>query len=278
MIKWSSFLWKGFEMGGKSYPKSVLLFPFKLDGYKEPFWMQLDTGCYKTIFYEHQVKELLDQTPTHGTDGIRISGYCGNYQFTDYYFHIKKNYGSRFSGTSRLGTVGLDFIIGKILLLDYPKSRFCVLDRNQDGQNNYDFGSPIKIEKNHIMVDIGINQIELRNVVFDSGSSLFEITVSQEMWRNVTGRSGDESDNVYLTVGAWNDKIETVGTHMRGTIRLLNEVFVNPMIYYWSGQHDIGEWDGVNGIIGNSLFYDKYLLTIDLINNRMLLSPSNSVE
>jgi hypothetical protein len=205
-------------------------------------------------------------------DLLRLSGYCGNFRFESFDFKIMKDYGSAFENTKRLGTIGLDFLINKVLFVDYPNAKFYLSNADDDInmlEEELRFES-IEIVYNALILKFQINETVFLDMLFDTGSSLFELVVRHELWKTLTNRTGQEDDNFRITVNALVKPIEIVGAFIQGSLQVLNKEFVNSMAYYVVDDKFFSQdMQWLDGIMGNSLFYDKYMMIMDLINNRI---------
>lgn len=104
---------------------------------------------------------------------------------------------------------------------------------------------------------------------FDTGSSIFPLSTTPELWRSLTGRNGEELDNVALEVPSWGNKIKLVGAPLKGSIEIESATIDRPMIPFQpSNENDFSKWPfTASGLFGNSLLSDR-LVVVDVQRQR----------
>jgi hypothetical protein len=277
-MEWSNFAWGS--------QKEAMYVPVKLDFNAITYWLQLDTGCNKSAIYDVPLRQLTGQTAFRDKYFV-LNGNIGNYKFKKERFWIKKNYGKETSPSEKcneIGVLGLGFLIRRILTIDYPNERFCVCDsltELPEGLVKKTTFIGVRIRHGKLFVEgLTFRDKPLTGIFLDTGSSKFTLVLLQEQrWKKLTGKNGDEKDNDYLGVPAWGgQKVTLVGAKAKGTLRLGDLEIEDPMIYFDSHIPASGVKSllvrvgirifGVNGIMGNAPFYDKYTVILDLRQNR----------
>jgi hypothetical protein len=274
--------WSNFEWGVQ---KEALYLPVNLEFDKVAHWLQLDTGCEENLIYDAPLRQLTGQTE-FPDKYIVFSGEIGNYKFVNVRFRVKKNYGGQLfsSGKSiEIGTLGLGFFKDKILIVDYPHGRFCICNSLADLPDELVKKTRFtKVRIRHgklFLEELRFNGKPLRGIFLDTGSSQFTLVLLlRQQWEKLTGKKGNESDNQYLEVPAWGEKVKLVGSKAQGILNLRDLEIKDPVIYLdshvpASGIKSLLIRTGirifrVNGIMGNALFYDEYTIIFDLQQNK----------
>ena len=277
-IEWSQFEWIGSTIGDKTFDRAAILVPVKLKDNPKTFWMQLDTGTDVTIIYGIPFNQLdYPIQPMKGQEGfVALSGSIGNCPFDSFPVLIYKDFGDSLNGKEEfpvIGSVGQDILVGRILVLDFPKNRFCLTDSLDPAVKSLlSRASYVDLNRrnNKLFVHVQIADTSSDDFFFDTGSSLFPISTSKAMWQKLTGLQGNEKNVVRMSVPSWGKEAVLVGAPAKGDLNFGTLHVTNPMVYFDStGLIDFSQWPfKTDGLLGNALFYDEYLVIIDLIQNR----------
>ncbi|MFA4948279.1 MAG: hypothetical protein WC674_07210 [Candidatus Krumholzibacteriia bacterium] len=270
-IPWSSFEWSGGSIGDKAFDRAALMVPVRLEHKPDVFWMQLDTGCNVTMVYQIPFDQLKypAQRIKSRDDFIPLSGTIGNCPFSSFPVFVREDFGDSIGAMKErilIGTVGQDMLVGKVLVLDYPNRRFCLVD-SLDGELEalVSRASFVDLQRRNdkLFVPVRIGDIYSENFFLDTGASMLPITTTKEIWRRLTGRQGTEKSNIRIKVPSWGKEVAIVGAPVKGTLTIGTLQVWNPIAYFEST--GIVETDG---LLGNALFYDEYTIIIDLMQNR----------
>lgn len=284
MNKWTNFAW--------APQKGAVYVPVKLEFDTSTYWLQLDTGCEKTLIYEVPLRQLTGQMEFKDKN-LMLSGKIGNYEFENERFRIRKDYGGQILSSRKyneIGTLGLDFFMDKVLVIDYPNDRFCICNSLNElpeelVKKTKFTGVRIKFGK-LLLEELKFNNKPLEGIFFDTGSSRFTLVLLRKQhWQKLTGRKGNEQSNDYLEVPAWGRKVTLIGAKAKGTLKLGDLEIEDPIIYFQphlaasSVKHfliRIGiQIFKVYGIMGNAPFYHKYVVILDLQQNRFGFLETN---
>ncbi len=277
-IQWSTFQWSGHSISNKAFDRAAVLVPVKLKQASRTFWMQFDTGSDASMVYEIPFRQL--NFPAQAIEVrdnfVTMGGLLGDFPFDSVRFWIRRDFGDSLNEKERypvIGTIGQDMIVGKILILDFPKNKFCLVDSL--GQIPTALLSrahfvPLNRRNNKLFVSLQIADTISEHFFFDTGASMFPIVTTKEMWRKVTGLQGDEVDNIRIKVPSWGEEAILVGAPIKGSLKFGNLQVWNALAYFDStGVIDFSIWPfKTDGAIGNALFYDEYTIVLDLIENR----------
>jgi len=281
---WTNFAW--------AFQKEAMYVPVKLEFDTSTYWLQLDTGCEKTLIYEVPLRQLTGQTEFKDKY-FMLSGKIGNYEFKNERFRIKRNYGWQILSSRKyneIGTLGLDFFMDKVLVIDYPNDRLWICNSLNElpeelVQKTKFTGVRIKFGK-LFLEGLKFGNKPLEGIFFDTGSSRFTLVLLRKRyWQKLTDKKGNEPSNDYLEVPAWGRKVTLVGAKAKGTLKLGDLEIEDPMIYFQphlaaSGIKHFLMRIGilifkVYGIMGNAPFYNKYVI-LDLQRNRFGFLESNN--
>jgi hypothetical protein len=177
---------------------------------------------------------------------------------------IKENAGV---GGETAGTLGLDWLDGKLVVLDLPRQRFCVVPLKDVPPEILDRTAfvPAEVRDNKLFVRVKAGGEELKGIFFDTGSSSFPLVVDLDLWQRLTGKSGQDDATTVLEVSSWGKKVPMVGAEMQGSLEIGSVRMDRPMVYYWGNQpRFFAQWPfPATGLLGNALFFDE-VVVIDL--------------
>lgn len=203
---WMPFHWSDRD-------KSALFVPAMVNSKETQ--LQLDTGSDTTFLYGGRVAWIFGTVPAapspesddvwHQVDAFSFDGRPPQPQ------QMMMLEGMR--GSRRLaGTIGSDVLIGKILVLDYQRERFAVLDEAQlstlSGQvdaNNAD------IRRNKLFISIESQGQVYPDVFSDTGSSKLDLWVDEPLWRTLTGLSEPMADGPVISGQSWGVRFQYHG-------------------------------------------------------------------
>ncbi|MCX5801191.1 MAG: hypothetical protein NTX17_07390 [Candidatus Eisenbacteria bacterium] len=277
-IEWSDFEWRDATIGGRTFERGAVLVPVRLKGNPKTFWMQLDTGSDVSVAYGIPLMQLeCPVRPVEGQEGfVGLSGTLGSCPFDSLRFFMREDFGDSLSEKETrpvIGTIGQDFLVEKVLLLDFVKARFYLAD-STDGalRRLLSRASFVDLERrnNKLFVPVQIGEVASKDFFFDTGASLFPITTSKQMWQKLTGRKGTESSNVRVRVSSWGQEVVLIGAPAKGMLRFGELQVEHPMAYFDStGSIDFSNWPfKTDGLLGNALFYHDFTVVLDLQQNR----------
>lgn len=277
-IEWSQFEWISSTVGNKTFDRAAILVPVKLKNNPKTFWMQLDTGTDVTVLYQIPFNQLkYPVQPIKGKDNfVALSGTIGNCPFDSLPVYMYKDFGDSLNDKDEhpvIGSVGQDILVGRILVLDFPKKRFCLTDsldpavKSLIPRANF---VDLNRRNNKLFVHMQIADTSSDDFFYDSGASLFPISTSKTMWQKLTGLKGDEKRIIRMKVPSWGKEIVLLGAPVKGALTFGTLHVDHPIAYFDStGMLDFSQWPfKTDGLLGNALFYDEYTVVIDLVHNR----------
>ena len=255
----TSFEWEGAE--GVS-DKAVMMVPVELDGQEYRF--QLDTGSDVTMLYGTREAERRGWRESKqwfvGVPDVHVGG--------AYFDSVDVFIGEEITGGGKTtGTLGLDLLKGKVVVLDFPRQRFCVVQHTDMPSEVLERTAfvPAEVRDNKLFVLIRAGGEELEGIFFDTGSSSFPLVVDLDLWQRLTGKKGQDDAASILNVSSWGKTVPMVGAEIQGALEIGKIRMDRAMVYYWGDQPRFFEqWPfPAAGLLGNALFIDE-VIVIDL--------------
>ncbi len=279
-VPWSPFRWVKYDIAGRTYDKAALFVPFASDTLGGSYWLQLDTGAYVGVWvYRNPLRQLLARrgVPLDSAATFRITGTIGNYAIRDEPLQRHSNPRDTLATGDtlpKIGTLGLNFFRDKVLVLDLPGERFAIVDSAAALPEWIERGAswvPVEYRNGKMFVHLTLNDSVYTGFFYDSGASLFAVNTTPEIWRAVTGRTGTEPNNVDWKVPSFGQEILMRGAPVRnasvGTASL-----ERPLAFYMAEGPERLDFSKVGfpmeGLFGNALFYDRYIVVVDLPRRR----------
>ncbi|MGA9519948.1 MAG: hypothetical protein WBV82_00710 [Myxococcaceae bacterium] len=270
---WSDFHWEAWN----GFEKAAMFVPVQWGDTTEVHWLQLDTGSARSVLY---------RAPTGVKGEVRIGGRIGHYRFENALFGIAGDAGEMpgsEEGPQLIGTLGLDFLKGRILLLDLPAGRFAILEGGSElpesvrGKVHF---VPLELRHDKAMIQVQIGGAPL-HLFYDTGASIFSAVTPMSTWQKLTGRSGHEADNAALVVPSWGRSVALVGARAAGAMAFSSVAVEEPLIFCDPAEPPFFDFSSVppaDGLLGNALFSDGYLVVLDLDGNRFGLTASSLTQ
>lgn len=278
-LPWTSFHWVSATLGDTTIEKVAIYVPITADTLGGTYWLQLDTGADSDVWlYTAPLAQLLRRRGAvrDTTTWFEIpQGRIGAYPIRDHAVNIRLVAGDTVRTDDphpKIGTLGLNFFRQRVLLLDFPAQRFAILDSVA--------ALPASIEERADWVGVDYRNDKLflpltlggatyDDFFYDSGASLFPLSTTREIWRQVTGR---DTGTVVLTVPSFGEQVVLSGAPAEGSVRVGTATFARPMIFHLASGPErlkLENWGfRASGLVGNALFADRHLVIIDLPRRR----------
>lgn len=165
------------------------------------------------------------------------------------------------------GTLGLDLLLGHVVVLDYPGERFCLVQKASVPVDLTRRTSWVAAEilAGKFFVKSKLNGQELDHVFFDTGASLLPLAVDFESWKTLTGRASETEATTRITVNSWGKQAPLIGAHAVGALEVGEIRLEQPVIYYWGNEPTFfRKWfHPATGLIGNAPFWNE-VVVLDL--------------
>ena len=135
-FQWQSFIWKPYEINGTNYEKAALFIPIEFEDSKNTerkYLLQLDTGIFNSKIDGITFNSI---NPPHeilvadAGEGIIFNGRIAGYDVKKLLSAVRKEAGLIIDESAPIeiivGSLGLQFFLGKTLVLDFPNNRLSI--------------------------------------------------------------------------------------------------------------------------------------------------------
>lgn len=283
---WFSFQWYADSVSGRYYDKLALMLPIEVNNLKGKFIAQFDLGSNASELYGNPLKNyfesrssllaLLDTTQKIGSGNqlsYRNKGFiikAGNYSIRDWWF--KDNYGteikkdSLFTSSDKLvATIGADFTKDKVLIIDYPNERMCLLDSLDGYWTGKATFVDCTVQRNRIHIPLTVNGKEYQ-LLFDTGASLFPIMTDYDTWVSLADPAGGVDT---LTGRSWGEMVDFIGADLKYDTYLGKQKLAKGKVYYNTNKRlqEFNKQENISGTTGNMYFLTNTVV-IDFKNKR----------
>ena len=236
----------------------VMHVPIQMNG--KQYKYQLDTGADEVIPYG-SIKHV-GWIEKH--EGVRIPSVAfagANFQSIVAYRY------PNISDTDLQGSVGLDLLMGKMFVIDFPKQRVCLFakaDMPDELAGAADW-SPAEVRHGKFFLSVKYDGRTLKDIFYDTGSSPSSLVVDQRLWKRLTGRSSIRYGQT--TSGdavSWGIKQHFIGAPGRGVLEIGNHTFKQPHVdTNTTKPREFRDDFGAEGLLGNALFMNS-IVVLDL--------------
>lgn len=280
-IDWIAFEWVDDYVNGKKYEKVAMNVPVSIENLPYNFYAQFDLGARNVLDqnciapFIKQYKSLASKYDSATVDkwhGVDCSSFnnleilLDKTPFNTSFLNMH-NQGETIDLVEidtltpiRIGTIGVDMFYDKILIIDYPNQRLAVLDSVPEEYHvQYE---KCKFEHNRIKIPVTVKGKQ-EFVLFDTGSSMFEMITTKQNWSLLADTSPDAIDS--LSVNSWGKQNYVYWSQSMGAIDF-NAVPINNINIYYGGPQGLEAFlkkEELFGITGNKVFWNN-IVVIDL--------------
>jgi hypothetical protein len=266
-LPWFPFTWNGNFINGKWIDKLAIVLPFGASGgWREINVIQLDTGCDVTFFDnenytdEHKIsKEELKKMLLAKIDSFTIQSF---------FIDMDKKLCRQFSCDSitarnvdhrSVGVIGSDLFENKILIIDYPNTKMCIVDSIESEFLNQFYTIDLKILSKWPVIPFTIDGVE-KWLMFDTGSSKFDIYSSKTNWDKFVDKTMPV--DTFGPANSWGTPLTFYGLPIKVTCKIGKQDYSRCKFWYSDNDRPQKVCETVNlfGITGNSLFWDKTII------------------
>lgn len=268
--------------------KGVMYMPVRFDGWDQSLLMQVDLGAPRTMLYEQPLQQINTRLnppiepagqhlimPTISVDTVRVHGWLGNTRLENARLTLKKNYGDKLGllNHPKIGTVGLDIFKDKVLVIDFPRQWLAIFEESEEvPQKLMEQATWVhaRIEEDKFIFPVRVNGIEME-VFYDTGGGRTPFKTTYDTWKELTGRQGDEKDNITFESRSWGKDVKNIGAPALGNLEIGNFSFTTPLISYVTPVYqwlDMSNYP-TEAIVSNNLFVEGHILIFDLIDLRL---------
>lgn len=270
------FSWSSYVQNGTLIEKAAILVPIVIEGSDRKLFAQLDTGADVTSFYGPALRSHGIAVDSTGDPAIKFKWYDfeGAYKTPEEHAYVRWDMGSGSDPDSHdprehiVGTIGLDEIDGRILVLDFPGQRFAVLaDSSQVSELQpapvHYVNAELSFYKFYVQVIVGADTLD--GVRYDCGSSTATLILPLESWQRVTGLSGDERVVVRDSLQSWGNYVRVWKAPANG------DLCFGPIRMH-SPEVMCVDWPDSTlrtmSFLGNRPFCDSCVVVVDCMNRR----------
>jgi hypothetical protein len=268
-------IWKGDSINGQWEHYAAILIPVKLEGCPKQFYMQFDLGAPYSIFYKNKLEAikrrypLKMQLPDSAVIKKEFSFRAGKTNI------LAREMILRQLGTTQInweknaieiiGTLGMDFIGNKTILIDYPNKKIAIgyTIPAKQGFTLTDF-----IYTNRSIILPALIKGKQTMLFFDSGSSAFELLTNKETAARLAVNGATPAN---YTVTSWGKPLSAVSYASADSIEIAAVKIPLNRVTYIEGASDAQVNRmmkiGIGGMTGNKLFLHS-ILVLDIKNKR----------
>ena len=283
-LQWIPFDWVGDSISGKYFDKLLITIPVSVDNLPHKFNMQFDLGAINTMFYGNSIEPYLEKYSTLksrlDTTLIFRAQSQTNYMFKDVSFKLGnvsfgkrnignfKNFGDEIPKDSimtksekHIGTIAPDLFENKVLIIDYPNKRLCVVNEVPKQFQKAQF-RPYKTKEGRIKIPITINGKD-EDVMFDTGSSLFSLITTKDKATAISENKIVDS----LKISSWGDFYMVYGQPINSKIKFGTKELSKATVFFDNNDRFASFYkeEEIWGITGNAYFL-KNVVIIDYKN------------
>jgi hypothetical protein len=266
------FEWRAANVGDRIEPYHALLVPVQLNDMEKIFYMQFDLGAQSTLFYRAKIESIRERQPevtfTHSGDTRLLTPTRLRLGSTDVFtsgsrvIDLKSAQAVNWSADSIevIGTLGADLIAGHVVVIDYPGKTIRLLDSLPESLAKRVTLVPMSFQSRRIFLSGTING-EVRRIIYDTGSSAFELLTDDDTWRKLA-REGSPVET--YDVKSWDN---TLTTHSAATDATVEIGGVTLPLRRVTRVDGVGFFTklamramGVGGLTGNKLFIERTII------------------
>ncbi len=164
------------------------------------------------------------------------------------------------------GTIGLDLLMGRVFVIDFPAQRVCLFSR-ADLPNELDIAadwSPAEVRHGKFFLKLSFDGHPLDGIFYDTGSSPSTLIVDYPLWKTLTKRKSATEAQTHGDAESWGKQQHFVGAPAVGALKLGDHTFTNPYVDTRPLKpDDFQQSDQAQGLLGNDLFM-KSIVIMDL--------------
>jgi hypothetical protein len=209
--------------------------PIELDG--QTYRFQFDTGADVTILYGTDLARARGWKLEDGGDHpvVRVSGSFAGRRFE----HRPIIVYSDMPGGNVAGTIGMDLLVDRVTVVDFPARRVCVHDNMPVEIERRATFSPAVLDRyGRMLVTATLAGRVYERILFDTGSSHFGLIGSFDAWKRWTGLDGEAGVTDRVSGTSWGHEIHMLGAPVNGTLTIGSFSVQKPMTFYCKEKPD----------------------------------------
>ncbi len=246
---------------------SAMLLPVKIVGIPHKFYMQFDLGSPSTLFYLNSLKSIQSNYPNEIKFKETLNQISLEFSLDEMKISSKEfrllNYGSKIEWNNEntvniIGTIGTDLLEKRTVILDF-KNNNCSFNLNLSDIELSKF-SDFKFNKRRILLPAIIDKEKL-NLLYDSGTSAFELVTSKNNWEMYGEKNGKTTTS---KGNSWGNTLTIYTKTANKQIKIGNKNLKLSEVTYIEGtsaiQNMLMKFSGMEGMIGNKLFINQKII------------------
>jgi hypothetical protein len=279
------FVWQGDTLNTQWEPHAALLIPVKLPGCPKVFYLQFDTGARLSLLYTEKVNDIRARYPKSlGRDSaaniLNQQFMVANESVLAKQIGLRTQSGKGINwknkkGIEVIGTLGVDVIENKVLVMDYPGKKLIIANQIPAYLNARMTPAKFMFISNSILLPVVIKEKRVM-LYFDSGSSAYELLTNKA---TALALSTPNSEPVTQQVRSMDKMLTAIIYPTKDSITIASQKLPIKRATYIEGvsnsQVEQMMKMGMGGMTGNQLFINS-ILVIDTKNKQFgILNPGN---
>jgi hypothetical protein len=235
-----------------------LFVPIELEG--QTYQFQFDTGADVTTIYGTDLAKThgwaLEQRGDH--PWVRVSGSFAGHRFQHRPFIVYPD----MPGGDEAGTIGMDLLVDRVTVVDFPAQRVCVHDDMPEDIERRATFAPAVLDHDRLFMEGTLAAHDYKRLLFDTGSSRFAINGSLDSWKRWTGLNDEAGATERVQGTAWGHEIHMLGAPAIGSFTVAGLSVEHPMAFYCKEQPDpFAGWPmPTDAVIGNAAFLNRAIV------------------
>lgn len=283
---WFSFSWYSAKLSGRNFDKVAMLIPVKVNDLNADFTLQFDLGSDATLIYgntigsyykESEIKNFLVENSKSTDNGGKTT-----YSTKDIVYHLGKisvntlkyldGYGDKIVTDSLLtksqkhiGSLGADVFANKILIIDYPNKKMCILDSLDEYWRKKTTFVQAQSNNGRLHIPLTVNN-KVHWFLFDTGASLFPINTNKELWTSIVDKNA-KTDTIIAN--SWGEKVKFLGRPIKEKVYLGKRQLENNYAWYNENKRlqEFNKVENIDGLTGNAFFVNN-IIVLDFKNKK----------
>ena len=284
---WFNFKWASATLSERSFDKVAIVVPVRVGDLGGNFTAQFDLGSESTFLYEDAIKnyfasraQLYAQVDTarrgttdagnrhYGTTGLPFAfggSVIPHPRLMTKMGDVVPRDSLRTASDKLIGTIGADFLKGKVLVIDYPQHRMCVLDSVDAFWRARAVFVAVRLRRNQFHIPIAVRG-QAYWALFDTGSSLFPFVTDRDTWQTLVGPAAPADT---LSVNSWGTQVPYYGSFMRHDAYLGSRQLPKARAWFTQNKRmlDFFKAEHIDAITGNAFFFDNTVV-LDFQHNQ----------
>jgi hypothetical protein len=208
--------------------------PIELEG--QTYRFQFDTGSDVTSLYGTDLAHARGWKLESGGDhpAVRLSASIAGHHFSSAYITVNPD----IPGGDIAGTVGMDVLMDRVTLIDFPAKRVCLYDQMPEDIERRATFAPAVLDHDRLLVRGSLAGHDYERIVFDTGSGRFGLVGSFDSWKRWTGLDGEAGVTQRISGNSWGHEIHMLGAPATGTLTVASLSVEHPMAFYCKEKPD----------------------------------------